>query len=830
MASFLLPSATLFLAAASTAITGGESLLARVGLAVACLWAWVVFRRTKSRGETLLLLLFASAAGFALGWRALNPEFGPTHVVRLAGLRPVRVVARVVSAERGSGGETMELEALGVGPKDGERPARGRLMVGIAKPSRSVTPGCRVAFTGALRRPANFGNQGSFDYESYLARRGIYVRAFLWDDSGIELLGCSPGPLEEVLEAWRGKVRSAILSRGRRREAGVLLAMVLGERHSVATRVREQMIRAGVAHALAISGLHVGVVFGAAYWVLRWLLSRRISLLLSADVSALAMLGAFLPALGYAFLAGGRVSTLRALIMIAAMVMASLAGRPTRALRALAHAASLLVIANPLVLTDPSFQLSFASVLGIVALAKKTAWRQEGGACLRLFRLAASSFLVSLAATLATAPITAAHFGRVSLIAPIANLAVLPLLGPGAVVPAVAAAFLVPLSENAALLPLLGASYSVRLGLYLTELFSAPRVAAWSSFVPTQAEILLYYACLGLLFFWRALRPGWRRIAASFCLFALACDCGFWIWQRHFDWRLHVTFLSVGQGDAAVVEFPGGRTMVIDAGPRFRSGFDTGERVVAPFLKSRKIARLDYLVLTHAQRDHCGGARALVREFSPAEIWWHGAGERSCIEAGDLRSLPGPRLVSVRRGMGREIGGVRLRVCHPPPHSRHLEENNRSVVLNLAHRSVSFAFTGDIEAAAERSIVSSGCLGPSTVLKAPHHGSATSSTPLFVETLAPRLVVFSVGRENRFGFPRPEVLARYRRRGARIFRTDVEGAIEVISDGRSYRVCAGRRIRRCRAAPALTLGDGRGSLAEALALPRRSSLSGRSRR
>lgn len=831
MASSFLPCATLFLAAASTAITSGQSLLATVGLAVALLWAWVVLRRTKSRGGAFLSLLFALAAGFVLGWRASNPEFGPSHVARSSGLRSVRVVARVVSAERRPGGGSMELEALGVGPKGEERPATGRVLVRFARQSRSVAPGCRVAFASTLRRPANFGNPGGFDYESYLARRGIFVRAFLWDDSGIEILGCSPGLLEGALERWRGKVRKAILSRGGRREGPVLLAMVLGDRPSVATQVREQMIRAGVAHVLAISGLHVGLVFGAAYWTLRWVFSRRIGFLLSTDVSALAMLGAFLPASGYAFLAGGRISTLRALIMIAAMAMASLAGRPTRVLRALAHAALLLVIANPLVLTDPSFQLSFASVLGIVAVAKKIAWRREGGACLRLFRLAASSFLVSLAATLATAPIAAAHFQRVSLIAPLANLAVLPLLGPGAVVPAVAAAFLVPLSEKAASLPLLAARYPVRLGLYLTEAFSTPRLAAWSSFVPTQTEIVLYYACLGLLFFGRDLRPEWRRVALCLCLFALSCDCGFWIWRRHFDWRLHVTFLSVGQGDAAVVEFPGGRTMVIDAGPKFRSGFDTGERVVTPFLKSRKIARLDYLVVSHAQMDHCGGAAALIREFSPVEIWWNGVAKQGCIEPSRLKALPhAPRLLPVRRGMEREIGGVRLRVCHPAINPEHLSENDRSVVLSLVHRSVSFAFTGDIEAAAERSILSSGCLGSSTVLKAPHHGSATSSTPLFVETLGPRLVVFSAGRGNRFGFPRPQVSGRYRRSGAKILRTDVEGAIEVISNGRSYSVCTGRRIRRCRAAPPLTLRTGRGVPAQALASPRRSSLSGRSRR
>jgi competence protein ComEC len=295
----------------------------------------------------------------------------------------------------------------------------------------------------------------------------------------------------------------------------------------------------------------------------------------------------------------------------------------------------------------------------------------------------------------------------------------------------------------------------------------------------------------------------WRRIVSI-------AGLGAALWILVEPWRLlatrpdgtlRVTFLDVGQGDAALVRFPRGATLLIDAGGlTFSSSFDIGDRVVAPVLRHTGIRRLESVALSHGHPDHVGGLSAILREFRPRDVW----DGIPVPPLGPLRALKsladerGARWTTVQTGDRMSIDGVNVIVRHPPPADweRQQVRNDDSVVLELEWHEVSFVFTGDIGAEVEQAIAPRFAPMPLRVLKVPHHGSLTSSSRGFVSSLQPRIAVVSAGRGNIFGHPAPAVLGRYREIGADVFRTDRDGAVTIETDGHSLSVSTftGRRL------------------------------------
>jgi competence protein ComEC len=253
------------------------------------------------------------------------------------------------------------------------------------------------------------------------------------------------------------------------------------------------------------------------------------------------------------------------------------------------------------------------------------------------------------------------------------------------------------------------------------------------------------------------------------------------------DGRLHVTFIDVGQGDAALVRFPRGATMLVDAGGSASTSYDVGERVVGPVLRHAGIRRPLTIVITHGDADHAGGAVAMLRELRPFDLW----------EGVPVPRLPlrrrlregadrvGTRWTNVQRDHAILIDDVRVSVLHPevPDWERQDTRNDDSIVLELRWRDVSFVLAGDIGRGVEQQLLKSIGPAPLRVLKVPHHGSRTSSSAPFVTRLAPTVAVFSAGRGNSFGHPAPDVVARYQAMGAEIFRTDHDGAVFFDTDG-----------------------------------------------
>jgi competence protein ComEC len=300
---------------------------------------------------------------------------------------------------------------------------------------------------------------------------------------------------------------------------------------------------------------------------------------------------------------------------------------------------------------------------------------------------------------------------------------------------------------------------------------------------PTWLEALLYYGALA------ALAAGGRRgrRAALALLLVCAAACGARALAPRLAPRVTLTFLDVGQGDACLVELPGA-TLLVDGGGSFREQFDPGAQVLVPWLERRGVRRLDAVVLTHPHPDHANGLAAVVDALAVGEVWTNGAPS----------SLPGlERLAAAAHRRGAPIvrphrlqaGGALVEVLHPlvDGEVRALDgwsENDGSIVLRVSYAGRAALLAGDVEARAEQRLVATSAPLAADVLKAPHHGSATSSTPAFVRAVHPSLVVFSVGASNRWGFPAATVDARWRAAGARTYRTDRDGAVTVTVDAR----------------------------------------------
>jgi competence protein ComEC len=252
-----------------------------------------------------------------------------------------------------------------------------------------------------------------------------------------------------------------------------------------------------------------------------------------------------------------------------------------------------------------------------------------------------------------------------------------------------------------------------------------------------------------------------------------------------------VTFLSVGEGDSALVRFPGARVMLIDGGGAFRGTFDPGERIVAPYLWSHKIMHVDYVALSHPDRDHFGGLTFIVRNFAPAQFWTGGA---TSEDASYSELLEAVRASGARQWLcdsaasPMTIEGVTVNCIGPQHGVPELKHNNSSMVLRMAYGRESFLFAGDVEAKGERELVASSADLRAIILKVPHHGSQTSSTADFIRAVHPRVAVISLGYLNRFHFPSPEVVRRYQDDGIEVLRTDDDGAVSVIADKNAFEV------------------------------------------
>ena len=802
-----------------------------IAAALAIAAAVLMTARRTATGLIVALIAIAAAATIP-SWRLLNPAIGPASLARFPDGAMITIVGRVAREPRHVGGDRAYLfVATGQAGAAGEvlGASRGLVRVTILGDAERFRLGDEIRATGRIRFPRNDGNPGEFDYRAWLMRQGIAATMFAGAaktgaPAPIQLLGRHPRFPATMIETARRRIGALIDANLGYPANAEMRALIIGDRGGIDEALRRRFAFTGMAHLLVISGLHLGIVATAAFFVGRLAMGFFPTLMARGYANKVAALAAAIAASGYAAIAGHHVSTVRALVMVLAYALAILLDRARELMASLALAALVICLGMPGSTADIGFQLSFVSVAAIVlGMRRFAAWRRMRFAAAEenfMFKLAetvAGYFAVSFWALLGAAPLAAFYFNQFSIVGLAANAIVVPIMGFGAVVTGLVAAALDGVNRVAAGGATRLAGDFATLGTRLAGWFYRWPFGWSRIFTPTVPEMAIAY---GLIALWltapladaalpdaahvrtreanagaRAPSP-WRRRAAALMLAALALDAGWWTWRRYFNDELRITFLSVGEGDAAVVRFPGSRVMLIDGGGGFRGGFDPGERMVAPYLWEHRIMRVDYALLSHPDRDHFGGLIFLVANFRPKEFWTSGVGSDDASYARLIavaQSAGARQLVCGGGAPARTIGGVEVRCLWPRPGAVEKKENNASMVVRMRYGGAAVLFTGDLEAKGERELIATGVDLRAAVIKVPHHGSATSSSAELIAAVRPGLAAISDGYLNRFGFPDPGVVERYRAAGATVLRTDRDGAVRVAIGGEGVTASTDRR-------------------------------------
>ncbi len=560
------------------------------------------------------------------------------------------------------------------------------------------------------------------------------------------------------------------------RDSGALLsAITTGQRAYMSEELRDVFNATGLAHILSISGTHFGLfsvlLFGVFRFIIRALPYRvlqRFTIYLTPSQGAAILSLPFM--LAYLGLSGGSIPAVRSFIMISLFLGGLVIGRKGFWLNSLLFAAFILVLWEPAVLFSLSFQLSFLAVLFIgFSLGDKEDEKENGNKVLRYLK---NTVLLTLAASIGTAPLVAYHFHYFSVISPVSNLFVTPLIG----------FILVPLSLIASFIFLMSGHYILNpvIAMVSDSVISVVRFLASISFadmkIPSFPTVILVFFYAGFLLYQilrKKVSPENRRFFWEKVKYMLVIPfipiLIYTALTLFSPGELRVTYIDVGQGDSAVVEFLDGKTLIIDTG---RSG-----KEAASYLKNRGKKTIDALILSHMHPDHTGGAEYLLRHFEVKEVWDNG---RLIYPDGFLDRM---NHRSLERGDVIEGRGYRIYVLHPYKEfytmegNEYVEANNDSLVLKLEGKRASFLFPGDVEEEAEENMVYLGKWLKSDVIKVPHHGGRTSSYGPFLATVSPDVAVISTGRGNTFGHPHQETLEILQ--GVKIYRTDRDGAVSV---------------------------------------------------
>jgi competence protein ComEC len=605
-----------------------------------------------------------------------------------------------------------------------------------------------------LRRPRGFANPGGRDNEARMLRDRVGASGYV--RSGRRLGRESNAAFRYPVLLARAQVASIIRDAlGERPSAGIVAGLAVGLQDALSREQWLQLSRSGTSHLMAISGLHIAMVAAVFAWLggrVQRIRQCRGATGARRDASVVA---AAVAALGYSLLAGWSVPTQRTMVMIACGAAALLSRRRIGVADGLGFCVLGVLLLDPLAPLAPGFWLSFGAVAAILFGA--TGHVRPPG-------LIRGYLLVQVVVTLGLVPVLAGSFGSVSLVSALVNLYAIPLYTL-LIVPAVLVSCAVAMiTADTGVVMLDWTGRLIEATWPLIEVPASWLLATWSiAGLDGSAWCALILGTLAVL----SPLPIPGRVAGGM-LVATAC-----LWRPAIlpDGAARITILDVGQGLSVVVETRG-HTLVYDAGPSFRTGSDTGQLVVVPFLRSRGIRRVDRVVVSHDDDDHKGGAGSVLALMDARAVTLGPS-----LRASAFHAIPALRTRDTcRRGEAWAWNGVGFRWVHPGD-VRYRRDNDSSCVLLVSAGGHAALITGDIEAEAERELVRAGALAPVDIVVVPHHGSRTSSTRDFVEASRPRWAVYAVGYRNRWNFPVRRVVERWEQAGAREVRTSNGGAI-----------------------------------------------------
>ena len=815
----------------------------------------LTLRRKRGRARAPFLLFSLFLLGI-LGMNVyLYPLPGNDHIMNFHGPEKIHVEGMICDNPQVSPEKTdLLVSASRILINGRYLPVSGRVLLNIREPF-PFHYGDYIRFQSRIRLPHNFSNAGGFDYEKYLRIRGILARAFVKDATGFVVLRRETGnAFRTRIERFRNLIRKSILETSPGTDGKIIQAMILGDQKEIPNEVMEKFNRTGTTHIIAISGFNVGIVAVFALFMIRLFLKSSEYLQLRCNVARISTLFAILIVIFYTFIAGSGISVVRASIMIVLFLVAILINRERDLYNTLALAALVILIVTPYSLFDISFQLSFVAVASLLFLTPRLtallpappvpdpSSMTHKNRIIRYGKKALHAglifFFASVSATLGTLPLILFYFNRLSVVTLAANLIVVPILGVLAIPLCLFIILAVPLSAPLADIIIRISAVLVNISLSLVDTLAA---LPWSSVyvsTPTLLEIGTYYLLLISTGFWldrlnqkaASKTPGkllllWKIMPVFLILFLIVDGAWFYLKGQHRD-NLTLTAVDVGQGSAILIQFPGGKRMLVDGGGFFDDTFDVGKYVIAPFLWKEKISRIDTIVLSHPHPDHLQGLLFTLENFQVNEVWTNGEESDTPLYL-TFRRIIRERGIPLRilsdRTPAMEMSGVVIRILSPVEtsaipvairSSRTQEENDanplsallvtqpsakrgarvadevndRSLVMKLTFGSRSFLLPGDISNATESRLAeSTGGLG-SDVLFVPHHGGFRSSSAPFLEKVRPQVAVVSCGADNVFHVPHQDVLERFKRIRSHIYRTDRDGAVALETDGKELRI------------------------------------------
>ena len=784
---------------AAAAFAGGDP---AASVAAAGLLGVVSFARWP-RPLTLALIAVGIVLIFAAGWRydATTPQLSPVATFNCGGSDCEDMRLRGVVNDEPDQRGTSRLYRVQVREAlvDGRwRPESGGVLM-----RASLFPeyeyGDLLEIDGKLEAPPELDD---FDYREYLLRRRI---SSVIDYPEVLLLGEGHGsPVRSALIDIRSRLSDSLANVLPEPEASLAAGILFGTRSDLPRELKDDMNTTATSHLVAVSGQNVVLLAGLVIAALAWLVGRR-----NAAWIALAGL------ICYAVLVGGHPSVVRAAFMGGLYVTSIAVGRQNTAAIALVVAAAIMTAFDPQLVREISFQLSFFAVTGLILMTPVLSTQIEGGISrwtsvreFPLTRLLLDMTVMTTAATLATMPIIAINFHRASLIAPIANLFAVPAFVAVATTSALTAIVGILIPGEAGFMTWLAvppAAYMIGAIRFFADV---PLASTELRGIGVEHAVA-YYAVLFAGIWWLGrqaisvpepaptqARPASRRLVPTAALALVLGLSSALLWlamSAPAQGRLSVTILDVGQGDAILIEGPGGHRILVDGGPSGEAITDALGRHL-PFYDDR----IDLVVLTHPQADHFAGLLEVLGRYdvggmlvSPVEA--ETAGYDAWVSAVRNAGVP---TTAASRWQWIDLGwGARITVLGPQPGVVVADErdlNSASVVLKVSMDDVSFLLTGDADEEAETNLIRSGADLKATVLKVAHHGSRTSTSAELLRRVQPTVDVISVGAKNRYGHPNPEVLERLE--GDLVLRTDEHGDVTISTDGRRLWVQAQQEI------------------------------------